>query len=120
MSDGVLEGRKILIVEDEYFQAREMKALLEREGAIVIGPVSHADDAETLIVEQAVDAAVVDINLGSGPNFSTAGVLQREGVPFAILTGYDKSAIPPELSGVPRLDKPASERALIAELSQLI
>ena len=120
MSDGALEGRKILIVEDEYFQAREMKAMLEREGAIVVGPVSRAHEAETLITQQAVDAAVVDINLGSGPSFSTADLLQREGVPFAILTGYDEGAIPLSLQAVPRLDKPASEKAVITQLAQLV
>ena len=120
MTDKALDGRKILVVEDEYFQAREMKALLERQGATVVGPVSRASEAEALLIEQPVDAAVLDINLGGGPNFATANLLQREGVPFAIVTGYEKSAIPAELSAVPRLDKPASEKALIAQLAQLV
>lgn len=120
MSNKSLEGRRILVVEDEYFQAREMKALLERQGATVVGPVSDPVDAEALLIEGGVDAAVVDINLGQGPNYSTANLLRREGVPFTIVTGYDKSAIPAELRAVPRLDKPASERALIAELSRLV
>ena len=35
---GELEGRRILLVEDEYFQALDTKRCLEDAGAEVIGP----------------------------------------------------------------------------------
>lgn len=79
MTAGTLEGRKILLVEDEYFQAREMKAFLEREGASVIGPTGHAEDLPALLANGPVDAALLDINLGSGPTYATADLLKREG-----------------------------------------
>ena len=115
-----LKDRRILVVEDEYFQAREVATVLEAEGAIVVGPTSRASDAEALLAKGAVDAAVLDINLGSGASFSTAEKLQREGIPFAFLTGYGKAALPPELEAVPCLEKPASERALIRQLCDLL
>jgi CheY-like chemotaxis protein len=114
-----LQGRTILIVEDEFFQAREMKAVLEGAGARVIGPVEREADAKALLAEGKVDAALLDINLGGAPNYATAEILHQEGIPFAFLTGYDPGAIPRAFASVPRLSKPANDRLIIRELSSL-
>ena len=120
MTGGKLEGRTILLVEDEFFQAREMKALLERAGARVIGPTGHADEVPALLEAEHPDAALIDINLGLGADYRTAEALKQEGVPFAFLTGYDATAIPTELHAIPRLEKPANERQLIELLTTLV
>ena len=86
----------------------------------MIGPTGRAEDVPALLEASEVDAALVDINLGSGMNFSTADLLQKGGVPFAFLTGYDQKAIPRELEAVPRLQKPANERMLISTLTDLL
>lgn len=109
MTDGCLEGRCILLVEDDYMQAREMTLYLQREGARVVGPSGRASDVPLLLADQPVDAALLDINLGQGAAYETAQFLSARGVPFAFLTGYDHSAIPEEFAGVPCLNKPARE-----------
>lgn len=114
-----LEGRRILLVEDDYFQAREMKALLEREGAEIVGPTGHADDVPALLADGAIDAALLDINLGAGPVYDTANLLKRQGVPVAFLTGYDQALIPESLTSVPRILKPADGRKVILLLQSL-
>ena len=49
MTDGVparaLQGRRILVVEDDYVLAQELKADLERQGAEVLGPVPDLESA---------------------------------------------------------------------------
>lgn len=120
MIDGKLEGRRILLVEDEYFQAREIKTILEQEGAKVLGPTGRAHEVPELLATARIDAAILDINLGAGPSYTTANLLQREGIPFAFLTGYDSESIPPELLAIPRVEKPANQRVLIDLLTDLI
>lgn len=114
-----LSGLSILLVEDEYLQAREAKAFLERAGARVIGPTAHADEVRGLVAQDAPDAAVIDINLGHGPSFGVAELLRREGVPFIFLTGYDEVPVPAALTAVPRAQKPANEGEVVAMLSTL-
>jgi len=117
MADKPLSGRTILVLEDEFFQARGMKTVLEEAGATVAGPVGRDEDAAALLGTVQVDAAILDINLGGGPSFETARALQQAGVPFAFVTGYDAATVPSSFASVPRFAKPANERVLIQELS---
>lgn len=120
MSGRQLEGRRILLVEDEYFQALDAKRWLERAGADVVGPTGFADEVLALLQSNAVDAAILDINLGQGPSYEVAGKLLSEGVPFMFLTGYDSSSLPEEMEDVPCLEKPASEGRIVEMVSRLV
>lgn len=120
MSALTLKGRRILLVEDEFFQAMDAKRMLETAGAEVVGPTGFADEVPGLLHGAAIDAAVVDINLGQGANYAVARRLQSEGVPFLFLTGYNQATIPDEMAAVPRLPKPAEERKVIEAVRGLI
>jgi CheY-like chemotaxis protein len=62
-----LAGRKVLVVEDEYFLADDVAKGLEANGAEVIGPVGDIDGALDLIEDsEGLDAAVLDLNLPGG------------------------------------------------------
>ena len=56
-----LAGKRILLVEDEYFIASDLKRALQKAGAHVLGPVGVLD-AGLALAEQPVDAAVLDPN----------------------------------------------------------
>jgi DNA-binding NtrC family response regulator len=58
-----LENRRILVVEDDWYIADAMAALLEKEGAVVIGPVATVAEAAPLVGAGPIDLAVVDLNL---------------------------------------------------------
>lgn len=120
MTTKKLEGRKILVLEDEYFQARDVKAFLEREGATVVGPTGYADKVPALLKAMPVDVAILDINLGTGVSYSVANLLMEQGVPFLFLTGYDRSAVPPAVASVPRIEKPATEPMVIKAVTELL
>ena len=115
-----LQGKRILIVEDDYYLATDEKALLEGAGASVVGPVSRRFKESDLADAGPLDGAVVDINLGKGPTFELARVLSERGVPFVFVTGYDEAVIPENFSAVPRLEKPIRGRELVAAFTQLI
>ncbi|MXO86047.1 response regulator [Altererythrobacter aurantiacus] len=120
MTDQRLQGRRILLVEDEYFQAMEMKSFLESGGADVVGPTGKWSEVPALLEDNPVEAAVLDINLGSGPNFDVARQLREDEVPILFLTGYDESVVPDDLSQTTCLKKPASRAAIIDHLAEMI
>lgn len=64
MGDRTLVGLRILVVEDEYLLAEDMRETLEAEGAEVVGPVARLSAGLALLdVGPAIDGAVLDINL---------------------------------------------------------
>ena len=115
-----LEGKRILVIEDDYYLASDEKALLEQAGATVVGPFGASCRERDLAEAGALDGALVDINLGEGPSFDFARLLAERGVPFVFVTGYDLAIIPAELSNAPRIEKPIRERDLIAAVAKLV
>ena len=65
MSEAILAGRTILVVEDESLIAREVAQALESAGANAITARGVAD-AERIIAGQELSAAVLDFWLGVG------------------------------------------------------
>lgn len=115
-----LEEKRILVLEDDFYLASDENTLLEGAGAQVVGPFGSAFSERDLAEAGPIDAAVVDINLGRGPDFGYAGLIAGLGVPFLFVTGYDAAVVPAELSHVPRLEKPIRERELVAAVAALL
>lgn len=113
-----LEGKRILVVEDDYYLASDEKLLLEQAGAQVLGPFGTGYGKDDLPIDAKVDGALIDINLGYGPCFELAQDLRERGVPFVFVTGYNADVIPIAFSDVPRLEKPADPRELISTLAE--
>ena len=112
-----LEGRRVLVAEDEFLLALELEAVLERQGCVVLGPVSTLDQALALLDGQPLDGAVLDVNL-RGRCVAPLAALQEQSVPFVLVTGYaDRQLSEPELCGQPRLDKPLDGEHLLRTLA---
>ena len=102
-----LAGRRVLLVEDEYFIADELQRMFEESGAEVLGPVASVQGALDLIASTPkIDGAVLDMNLREVMVFPVADALQARGVPFVFATGYEKIAIPARYAGVGYCEKP--------------
>lgn len=114
-----LEGRSILVLEDDYFQAEDARQLLRDAGAEVRGPFGDAAAAIADADASRPDCAILDINLGRGANFAPIQALLGRGVPVLIVTGYDDEVIPPELHAVPRLRKPTNRQIMLRTLEGL-
>ena len=107
----LLAGRRILVVEDEYFIAQDICDVLSKWGAEIIGPASRLTDGLELAQRSTrIDCALLDYNLHGESSLDIAQSLLERGVPFVILTGYDAKGIPEELG--PRLIKPFDEDIL--------
>lgn len=101
-----LAGRRILVIEDEYFVASDLKRILRGEGAEVVGPTADVPRALALIEADGIDAAVLDVNLEGGDAYPIADALTERGVPYLFVTGYDRWAMPKKYRDAPRIGKP--------------
>ncbi|WP_187331526.1 MULTISPECIES: response regulator [unclassified Mesorhizobium] len=110
----------MLVVEDEYLIAIELEEAITEAGGRVIGPVGNPEDASRKIASEDVECATVDIKLGAAATFAVAAELKAHGIPFIFVTGYDRTIVPSEFSGVQRLVKPVVPDDLIRHLIELI
>ena len=110
----LLEGLKVLVVEDNLLLAEVTKILLEDSGCQVVGPAGWLERGLELAQDEPLDGAVLDINLHGEMSFAIAEVLCARGVPFVFVTGYeDRSIVPMAYRSAPRLDKPVADERLI-------
>lgn len=118
LNDGAdgLHGRKILLVEDSPVISDATEMMLRDMGCELVGPVGTMAPALVLAEEEAMDAAVVDINIRGGKAYLLLSVLARRGIPFLLTSGYADWTMPEEWRERPRLAKPYDE----AELKQAV
>jgi CheY-like chemotaxis protein len=116
-----LLGRRILVIEDEYFLAEDIAQALTSFGARVLGPVGELCEATSFVERDvAIDAAVVDVNLRNEMVFSLARLLRARMVPFVFTSGYDKSWIATEFQDIHLWEKPLDLPAMARDLAGLL
>ncbi|WP_184718647.1 hypothetical protein [Caulobacter sp.] len=118
--DAPLAGRRILIVEDNFYLASDAARALREAGAEIVGPIPRSGMALDVLARDGIQAAVVDINLGDGPSFELADALKHHGVPFVFVTGYDQIVIPERLSDIFTVQKPADMKAVVQAVTRLL
>lgn len=114
-----LTGDRVLLVEDEYFLADDLRRALEGCGAEVVGPVPSLDKALPLAENESLTCAVLDINLRGESGLRIAEALQRRSVPFVYATGYSRTSVPEALEGAAHLEKPFRMQELLHVLSRI-
>lgn len=115
-----LRGRRVLIAEDSYEQARELADSLRSMRIEVVGPFPRAREALKYLEHDQIDAAVLDIFLAEGNALGLAKALCETHIPFAFLTGYQREVIPAEFRDVPYYCKPCSSKEITSFLSSAI
>lgn len=121
-TDGVLNGLKILVVEDDFIVAFDMQMMLEEQGARVLGPAATLAQARGIIENDSPQLAVLDVNLNGEFVFPLAEELSARGVPFLFATAYadDERLFPATARDIPRLAKPVLPNVLIGRLRKLL
>jgi CheY-like chemotaxis protein len=105
-ADRGLDGRRVLVIEDEYMVAMLIEDMLRDLGCEVAGAASRFDDALDKARSLPLDVAVLDINLAGRPTFEIAQALRKRGVPFVFASGYGSAGVPEPLRDAPFLQKP--------------
>ena len=114
-----LQGRRILVVENEYMIAQEIAQVLSSAGAETIGPVATVNDAVHLITSgKSIDGALLDVNLGNEAIWPVVDILMASGVPLVLATGYDLGTIPKTYARLPYCEKPASGSDLLCAVAR--
>lgn len=120
MTESKLSGRRVLVVEDDAMVAMLLQTALEDADCRILGPFEDLATGMRAAQYEAPDAAVLDINLGGEMVFPLAELLDRNGVPFLLLSGYGDSGLPPEKPNWPICAKPFKLEKLVVELSRLM
>ena len=108
-----LEGRRVLVAEDQVIVALDLAENLRGWGCTVLGPVASTTEGLELLRHERPDAALLDAKLADGWVTPLAEALAAAGVPFALLTGCDGPALDdPALRAAPHLPKPYTPAAL--------
>jgi two-component SAPR family response regulator len=109
MTTTSLEGLTIMVVEDDFLAALELKRLVEERAGTVAGPVGRLEQAEELARDVRLDGAILDVQLDGTVSLPLADALIARGVPVILVTGYDITALPDRFANTPRLPKPFSD-----------
>lgn len=115
---GALAGRRVLVLEDEFFLADDLAATLRAAGAVVVGPFSTVDQALQALETGAADCdlAILDLNLRGVRSYPVADLLTARGVPFVFVTGLDSPDLERRYVGARRCEKPVDLAGLLAAL----
>ena len=114
----MITGKRVLVVDDEFMVAAMLTNALEDAGAEPVGPASTVREALDMVAAHALDAALLDWNLMGEMSTDIARALAAKGVPFVVTTGY--GSVGEEFDSAPRLAKPYTPEAMIAELGKLL
>jgi CheY-like chemotaxis protein len=109
-----LDGKRILLVEDEFLIVQDLARAFTEAGAAVMTASGIAGALELIVANQKLDGAVLDINLQGEMAWPVADALAQRGVPFVFATGYEADIIPERFAASRRWAKPVNS-ALVAE-----
>ena len=110
-----LNGRRILIVEDESLVAMLLETILEDMGCTPVGPIASVAEALALLSDpglEGIDAALLDVNVAGHEVFPVAEALATRGTPFVFSTGYGQGGLPDRWRDHPTIQKPFTEAAV--------
>jgi CheY-like chemotaxis protein len=114
-----MNGKTILLVEDEFLVALDMQTILADAGFHVLGPAGNVDEAIGLIGRRLPDAALLDNNLHGQSVAPVAATLTERGVPFAFVTGNDRDSLPSAFIAAPVVRKPFDAVRLVEMVRRL-
>ena len=107
-----MEQLQVVLVEDDDFTRGLLSTSLAAQGLIIIGSAANASEGLKLILDLLPDAALLDLNLGKGPNGLDLAATVRQRAPqvgIVMLTSIED----PRLLGPNLLQAPAGVEFLI-------
>ena len=117
---GGLQGKTVLLVEDEPLVAMLVEDMLATLNVKIIGPAARLDEAIALAQRETFDVAVLDVKLGGQTSGSVASVLQGRNIPYILATGFDTPSLPDFDADAPVLNKPYVQEDLERALLQAL
>jgi len=117
---GLLDGKSVMIVEDEAFIAMELEYILGDAGASIVGPVASLETAMKTAETAEFDVAVLDIMLGREEVFPLADMLRERGIGFVFHSAHaEPQRLEKRYPGVALISKPSSAEQIAQSLAAL-
>jgi DNA-binding response OmpR family regulator len=116
-ADG-LAGLRVLVVEDELLVAMLIEDALADQACVIVGPYARLQDALIAAATETLDLAVLDVNLAGKKVYPVAELLEKRGIPFVLLSGYGRDAIPVNHPEWQACNKPFQPEELISVLAR--
>jgi CheY-like chemotaxis protein len=117
----MMDGKRILVVEDEFLVAEDLHFALKNTGARVLGPVGViAEGLRLLDASPDVEGAVLDINLGGIMAYPIAEKLLDRNIPFIFTTAYDPEDVPERFCNIKFCQKPTTMTRIIRTLQDAL
>jgi CheY-like chemotaxis protein len=101
-----LAGLRALVVEDEGMVAFLIEGMLEELGCKIVVSVPSLAKAVTAATHEAIDFALLDVNLDGQLVFPVAEILRTRRVPFVFSTGYGRVGLLDDFKEYEVLNKP--------------
>jgi PAS domain S-box-containing protein len=117
---GKLDGKRILVIEDEPLVAMDLESSLTSAGCEVVGPAGTIEQAKSLVAHERYDAALLDVNLAGHPVDEIVAALTQKNCPFAFVTGYGREALPRGFRDAVVLGKPFGQEQLLAAIEVML
>lgn len=116
-----LEGRTVLVVEDDPSIGLDLRMALTHVGATIAGPAVSVGAAFAAMADQAIDAAILDIRLKNNELvFAVADALAALRIPFVFASGRSAALMPLKHSDRPFFDKPFQSDEVVEALGRLL
>lgn len=116
-----LEGKIVLVVEDEPFIAYDIIDGVENAGGNAVGPAGTVKSALQAIDLSHIDTAILDVNLHDGDVGPVVAELKRRLIPFIFNTGAGLTAeLQRQHSDIRVFHKPTPPEVLAEALGLLL
>lgn len=115
-----LSGRSILVAEDEYLIARDLRRMLTDAGCAEVHVAAAMAESERILASARLDGVLLDLQLRDGEAGPFAQKLRTQGVAVVFITGYGEHVVPEGLGDLPVLPKPVPRQRLIAVLTDVL
>ncbi|WP_245414866.1 response regulator [Aureimonas flava] len=110
-------GLRVFAVEDESLVAMQLEDMLEELGCVLVGLAMRVRRAmEMLDRGEAIDVAILDVNIAGEKVFPVAERLHEAGVPFLFATGYGRAGLEGQWLDRPVVQKPYTPDQIAAAI----
>ncbi len=120
MSNSTLDGKRVLVVEDEPVIAMMLEEMLAEAGWIVAGTARDNAGAAALVASNSPDCVLLDTHLADGDSYALAVALRDQQVPLVLSSGDRFIDLPPSCAGLPFIGKPFTWEDLEMELGRAL
>ena len=111
-----LAGLRVLVVEDEMLVSLLIEDVLIDQQCTVVGPFERVPGALAAAQTEALDLAVLDVNIAGVKVYPVAEALAARRIPFVFVSGYGQNAVPVDRPHWRVCSKPFRPRDLVTML----